>query len=216
MALMERNQRGMGGRRAGGARGLLVAGAALKGVLWGWAAPLALLVMAGSVSPAGARPAGVSPAAGYRATVVSVGDGDSLRVERQGRPITIRLACIDAPELLQSPWGLRSRDHLRQRLPEGRMVHIQPLTRDRYGRIVAEVISDINLGLAMVEDGQAFVNRRYLGGCDGKEYLEAEFRASRHRFGVWSVEGGITRPWDFRRDRGATRIPHGRAPDGGR
>lgn len=31
---------------------------------------------------------------------------------------------------------------------------------------VAEVISQINIGLAMVEDGPAFAYRRYLNGCD--------------------------------------------------
>lgn len=51
----------------------------------------------------------------------------------------------------------------------------------------------------MVEDGQAFALRRDLSGCAAKEDLGAEFRASRHRFGVWQVEGGIPRPWDFRR-----------------
>jgi endonuclease YncB( thermonuclease family) len=66
---------------------------------------------------------------------------------------------------------------------------------------VAEVIGEINLGLAMVEDGQAFAYRNYLAQCDAKEYLEAEFRASRHHYGVWQVPGGITRPWDFRRGR---------------
>jgi hypothetical protein len=30
--------------------------------------------------------------------------------------------------------------------------------------LVAEVISDININLAMVEDGQAFANRQYLSG----------------------------------------------------
>jgi hypothetical protein len=34
----------------------------------------------------------------------------------------------------------------------------------------------------MVEDGQAFVYRQYLSGCDAKEYLDAEFRTSRRRY----------------------------------
>jgi endonuclease YncB( thermonuclease family) len=54
----------------------------------------------------------------------------------------------------------------------------------------------------MVADGQAFAYRQYLSSCDEKEYLDAEYRASRHRYGVWQLEGGITRPWDFRRGRG--------------
>jgi hypothetical protein len=54
-------------------------------------------------------------------------------------------------------------------------------TTDRYGRSVAEVVCDININLALVDDGQAFAYRQYLGGCDDKEYLDAEFRASRSR-----------------------------------
>ena len=48
-----------------------------------------------------------------------------------------------------------------------------------------------------MEDGQAFAYRKYLAQCDAREHLEAEFRASRRRSGVWQVPGGITRPWDF-------------------
>ena len=103
-----------------------------------------------------------------------------------------------------------------QHMPRGRDVSIQPHTTDRYGRTVAEVISDININLEMVEDGQAFAYRRYLSGCDAKEYLDAEYRASRHRYGVWQLEGGITRPWDFRRSRTAAVIPDGTTPDGRR
>ena len=57
--------------------------------------------------------------------------------------------------------------------------------------------------------GQAFGYRQVLGGCDAKAYLDAEGRASRARLGVWQVEGGITRPWDFRR--GLRGIAHGKA-----
>ncbi len=150
-----------------------------------------------------------APARSYPATVLSVGDGDTLRVQAGGRSISIRLACIDAPETAHAPWGQQSRAYLMQRLPRGRQVSIQPFTTDRYGRTVAEVTSDINVNLALVEDGQAFAYRQYLGGCDAKEYLDAEYRASRHRYGVWQVEGGITRPWDFRRGRRNAVIPDG-------
>ena len=177
---------------------------------------LFVLTLVASASLSAGRAALAAPAASYPATVLSVGDGDTLRVQAGGRSITIRLACIDAPETAQSPWGQQSRAYLLQRLPRGRQVSIQPHTTDRYGRTVAEVISDININLVMVEDGQAFAYRRYLSGCDAKEYLDAEFRASRHRYGVWQKEGGITRPWDFRHGRTATVIPDGTTPGGRR
>ena len=153
------------------------------------------LAWAASLPIATGRPAGAQPPGIFRATVLSVGDGDTLRVSTGGRALTIRLACIDAPETAQAPWGQMSRAYLMQRLLRGREVIIQPHTIDRYGRTVAEVISDININLVMVEDGQAFVDRHHLSGCDAKEYFDAEYRASRHRYGVWQVEGGITRPW---------------------
>lgn len=151
-----------------------------------------------------------------RATVLSIGDGDTIRVRQAGRALTVRLACIDAPETAQSPWGQQARRYLQQRLPIGREVTLEVKTTDRYGRTVAEVISDINLNLGMVEDGQAFAYRQYLGGCNAKGYLDAEVRASRHRYGVWQVEGGITRPWDFRRSPRGRSIGDGSTPGGRR
>jgi endonuclease YncB( thermonuclease family) len=118
--------------------------------------------------------------------------------------------------MAQRPYGQQDRSYLQQRLPVGREVSLDVKTTDRYGRSVAEVISDININLAMVEDGQAFAYRQYLGGCDAKEYLDAEYRASRRRYGVWQLPGGITRPWDFRRGRSSTVIPDGTTPGGRR
>jgi endonuclease YncB( thermonuclease family) len=159
---------------------------------------------------------GAGSAEALKAEVLSIGDGDTIRVRQGGGAITVRLACIDAPETAQNPYGQQVRRYLQQRLPIGRQVTLAVKTTDRYGRTVAEVISDININLAMVEDGQAFAYRQYLGGCDAKEYLDAEFRASRHRYGVWQVEGGITRPWDFRKGRSAAVIPDGTTPGGRR
>jgi len=153
---------------------------------------------AGSVVHAAEWSAAGAPEA-FRARVLSIGDGDTIRVLRGDQRITVRLACIDAPEMAQSPWGVQSRRYLAQRLPLGSWVNIRPQALDRYGRTVAEVIGELNLNLVMVEDGQAFAYRRYLAQCDAAAYLEAEFRASRHRYGVWQQSGGIERPWLFRR-----------------
>ena len=149
-------------------------------------------------------------------TILSIGDGDTIRVRQGGKVLTVRLACIDAPETAQSPYGQQARAYLQQRLPIGREVTLAIKTTDRYGRSVAEVFSGVNINLALVEDGQAFAYRQFLRGCDAKAYLEAEERASRARLGVWQVPGGITRPWDFRRARRSATIPDGSAPGGRR
>ncbi len=155
-------------------------------------------------------------AQGVTATVLSIGDGDTIRVRQAGQALTVRLACIDAPETAQSPYGQQARSYLRQRLSIGRSISLAIKTTDRYGRSVAEVFSGVNVNLAMVEDGQAFAYRQYLRGCDAKGYLDAEHWASRRRYGVWQVPGGITRPWDFRRGRRSAAIPDGTTPGGRR
>jgi endonuclease YncB( thermonuclease family) len=118
--------------------------------------------------------------------------GSRLLVQQNGRVITVSLACIDSPEMAQQPHGQRARDYLPMQLQLGSNVRLDVNTTDRFGRIVAEVIGDINIGLALVEDGQAFAYRQHLRGCNAREYLDAEFRASRQRHGVWQVPGGIT------------------------
>jgi endonuclease YncB( thermonuclease family) len=155
-------------------------------------------------------------AQGVKATVLSIGDGDTIRVLQAGKALTVRLACIDVPETAQCPYGQQARTYLRQRLPIGREASLNIKTTDRYGRSVAEVLSGVNINLALVEDGQAFAYRQYLSGCDAKAYLEAEDRASRAHLGVWQVKGGITRPWDFRRGRRSAVIPDGTTPGGRR
>ena len=137
-----------------------------------------LLIMA--VWAALAWPAGVI-AQSFHATVLSIGDGDTIRVQQGGKRITIRLACIDAPELAQAPDGVNARSYLQSRLQLGSSVTLRPQTVDRFGRTVAEVFSGVNLNLALVEDGKAFAYRRYLFGCNAKAYLDAQSRASRRR-----------------------------------
>ncbi|RUR72447.1 hypothetical protein DSM107007_57280 [Nostoc sp. PCC 7120 = FACHB-418] len=101
-------------------------------------------------------------------TVVSVGDGDTLRVRnQQGQAITIRLGCVDAPELKQNPWGQQSKTRLGQLLPVGQSVQVRSIENDKYKRLVAEVfVNNRSVNLTMVQEGQAVVYRQYLQGCD--------------------------------------------------
>ncbi|WP_115080560.1 thermonuclease family protein [Synechococcus sp. N32] len=137
------------------------------------------------------------------AQVVSVGDGDTIRVHEGSRRITVRLACIDAPETSQRPWGPRSTAFLKQLTPVGSEVTLRVQTTDRYGRTVAELLNRRgNVNQLMVGAGQAFAYRRYLRQCDSQRYLQLENEAQRQGTGVWSVgPSGITRPWDLRRGR---------------
>ncbi|NDC35325.1 MAG: thermonuclease family protein [Synechococcaceae bacterium WB9_2_112] len=144
-----------------------------------------------------------SPVLAQSATVVSIGDGDTLRVRLDGEVRSVRLACIDAPETAQSPWGQQARAQLQALLPLGSAVEVHSTTSDRYGRLVAQLSrGGRNVNQALVASGAAFVYWQYINGCDRQTYSRLETEARLQRLGVWSVSGGIPRPWDVRRGGG--------------
>ena len=121
------------------------------------AVALALIPMA--LAPIGAVPR-------PEATVISVRDGDTIRMRMKEKPITVRLACINAPETAQQPYSQNARQCLQQRLSAGSAVTLAEKTTDRYGRLVAEVFNGINLNLVLVEDGQELLHQ-------GHPYLDS-------------------------------------------
>jgi len=132
--------------------------------------------------------------------VVSVGDGDTLRARLQGKIITIRLGCIDAPETAQTPWGEQSANRLQQLLPAGQAIQVREIERDRYGRTVAEIyLGNQLVNLMMVKEGQAVVYPQYLSSCSEtkEQYLQAETQAKAQRLGFWNQDNPVM-PWNFR------------------
>jgi endonuclease YncB( thermonuclease family) len=55
-------------------------------------------------------------ASGPDATVISVGDGDTIPAWINGKPITVRLACIDALETSQRAYSQNVRQILQLRM----------------------------------------------------------------------------------------------------
>ena len=142
-----------------------------------------LLVLAG-LSLAAHGPLGQAASA---ATVLSIGDGDTISVLERGQKLKVRLACIDAPETAQSPYGMASRIQLKALLPLGSTVSLRVQAVDRYGRRVAEVIGKGIVNLAIVQSGQAFVYRQNLGRCDRQAWAcrlpaRADPRSGGHRW----------------------------------
>jgi micrococcal nuclease len=134
------------------------------------------------------------------AQVVSVGDGDTLRAKMQGQTVTLRLGCIDAPEMAQSPFGVQAKNRLQQILPAGQTVQVRSIDRDQYGRTVAELfLGGRSVNLQMVAQGQAAVYPQYLSGCSAtqNQYLQAENQAKQQRLGFWSQSNPVM-PWVFR------------------
>ena len=134
--------------------------------------------------------------------VNSIHDGDTLRVTCNGQSEQVRLYCIDAPELDQRPWGREARDHLRTITPG--TVQVVPKrtrygTRDRHGRLVAEVLAGSegrSLNLEMVGSSHAAVYPRY---CTEGRYFRIEEVARKAGAGIWRRAGDQQRPWAHRR-----------------
>ena len=140
----------------------------------------------------------ISQAAGSP-TVLSIGDGDTLRVQAQGQTLTVRLACVDAPELNQ-PGGQAATTRLKQLLPTGQAIQLHVVDKDRYGRTVAEVYQgNESVNLRLVREGMVVVYRQYLSGCaeTRNQYLEAEQQAQQQSIGFWSQANPVM-PWDWR------------------
>ena len=81
----------------------------------------------------------------------------------------IRLACIDTPELkgkrADSIPAKAARDYLNG-LVAGKVVSIRRITRDRYGRTVAEIlIGEINIQQRLVEKAFGSIYERYAHQC---------------------------------------------------
>ena len=140
---------------------------------------------------------------------LSIGDGDTLRVATDGTTITVRLACVDAPETSQTPLGKAATERLRQLLPPGQQVTLRVADTDRYDRSVAKVYKgDLSINLALVQEGIAVVYRDYLNACPElrERLLKAEASARSRRIGFWNQANPIL-PADFRRGKRATSTP---------
>jgi len=163
----------------------------------------AYIAPAAAPAPRRSTPKPSTPPPSGPVSLVSVGDGDTIRVTTvSGQKVTVRLACIDAPETAQGQSGSEATQMLKQLLGAGGL-EIRPQTVDRYGRTVAEVYAaGRNVNLELVRLGMAYAYRDYLSGCDANAYLDAESQAERSRQGVWRW-GNEVKPWDFRKQQRA-------------
>ena len=86
---------------------------------------LLLLAIAASIPSASQLSAAAAPATEFRATVLSIGDGDTLRLLQGQRRIIVRLACIDAPAKAQASYGQVSRQLLASLAPLGSSLQLR-------------------------------------------------------------------------------------------
>ena len=140
--------------------------------------------------------------------VISIHDGDTMQVKRGNQKLKVRFACIDAPELKQ-PLGIQSRDYLRELVKNSRgKVGLDIISKDRYGRSVAEVwVSQSHGGgepspelVQSLESsaGMVYPYEKYKSDCNSWDAVQSTSnQAQSKRLGVWS--GDYQKPWDYRR-----------------
>lgn len=130
--------------------------------------------------------------------ILWVVDGDTLKVVTSSWDlITVRVYGVDCPESSQ-PYGWWARLHTAG-AALGREARLEPVERDRYGRLVARVIvKGESLGELLVRDGYAWVYDRYCNrpSCDKLRSLETQAR--RKEKGLWAEPDPIP-PWRWRR-----------------
>ncbi|WP_319583921.1 thermonuclease family protein [uncultured Pseudodesulfovibrio sp.] len=134
----------------------------------------------------------------WHGVVASIVDGDTVTVVTEGGSgVRVRLYGIDCPERKQ-PGGKGATDYVKSVI--GKVVGVEEIDRDRYGRSVSIVtISDGRvLNRMILEQGWAWVYLRYcrLPVCGEWEELEAEAREK--RLGLWQDHDPVP-PWEWRR-----------------
>jgi micrococcal nuclease len=150
------------------------------------------------VSTAAAEP----QRARWAGVVTYVVDGDTVRVRplQGGKPVSIRVEGIDAPEICQTG-GQAAREALSRRVL-GRQVVIEGRSHDDYGRLLGKVLLDgADMGERMVTDGHAW-SYRYRGS--GGPYAAQQQLAESARRGIFAdATTAAVYPRVFRKQNGA-------------
>ena len=127
------------------------------------------------------------PSGDFRGKIVKVHDGDTATVlQRDGSLVNVRLANIDAPELLQQG-GTAARDRLRE-LIYGRNLNVAVAPDTTYGRAVGTLTdrNATNYNLGQVRSGNASAYEQFLRDPAA---LQAQAEAAAAKAGLWATGG---------------------------
>lgn len=125
--------------------------------------------------------------------VISVADGDTIKVLVDKETITVRLEGIDAPETKQS-FGKKAKEALAE-LVVGKNVTVKKTGTDKYKRTLGIVIvGDVDANAKLIEDGWAWHFKKY---NDEGRLAKLEEVARKEKRGLWIDESPLA-PWDYR------------------
>jgi len=148
------------------------------------------------------------PAPALTVPLVHVIDGDSLTVQQDDAPLTIRLTGIDAVEYRQDcargvtrwPCGRDARAALEKLAGRGPL-HCEVAAKDRYDRTLAACRTaafpdGIDLGAEMARQGWAVAT--------SDAYMVEEAEAQAERRGIWQGDFILPESWRATHERSAT------------
>ena len=130
-----------------------------------------------------------------RVRVVEIDQGDSLIIDLDGRPTTVRLIGIDANG------SLAARDLLRRLCGDHATLYLQDMpTRDRAGRLLAYAYDDSGtlLNDAAIRAGLAYADRRW-DYAYKTPFVQAETAAAGKRIGLWADDAHEATMPDWRK-----------------
>ncbi|WP_223380893.1 thermonuclease family protein [Nitratidesulfovibrio sp. SRB-5] len=136
--------------------------------------------------------------------VVGVSDGDTVTVlSSSHEQIRVRLYGIDAPESEQS-FGAKSKQSL-SGLLFGKMVEVDEVDVDRYGRVVARLhVGQVDINAEQVRRGMAWVYDSYCRDVVCVDWRRLEGAARGSSLGLWGDPRPMP-PWEWRKSkRGAS------------
>jgi endonuclease YncB( thermonuclease family) len=130
----------------------------------------------------------------FTGKVIAVLDGDTVMVLRNGKPVKVRLANIDAPEKVQ-PYGKQSRQSLLE-LAGKKQAQIDTQAVDQYGRLIGSIrVDGIDVNREQVRRGMAWEYSHY---HSDKTYVALQSEAQQARRGLWA-QSGPQAPWQWRK-----------------
>jgi micrococcal nuclease len=131
----------------------------------------------------------------FSAFVISITDGDTIKILVNNQTKTIRLGHVDCPEKTQ-PFS-KNATALTKQLCYNKNVTISAFGKpDRNDRIIAEVfVNGINLNQLLIQNGLAWHFKKY---SNNTQYANLEKAAQKNKIGLWST-GNAVPPWLFRK-----------------
>jgi len=139
------------------------------------------------------------------AKVVKITDGDTYKLQVNGKIITARLANADAPEKTQN-FGMAAKDSV-SKLLLNKTVQIDSIGTDEYKRQITFIkIDNKRVDSVLIINGWAWHYKQY----NSEAMLEnCQTKAIANKKGLWACGvNGVCPPWVFRHRKSIYRLQH--------